>query len=248
MSEPLEVSVHLLPKLVEPKDLRGRTVIMIDVLRASTTICTALRNGAERVIACGSIEEAQQRAASLSPRPLLGGERGGVKIDGFDLGNSPLEYVREAVEGRTILFTTTNGTAALLHAKEASAILIGGCVNAKAVAVAAKSLGKPIAILCAGTNGHVTMEDTLAAGLLVAELAQTPEEELANDEAMMVLGLYVWVGKVNKEFAGSIEMSYGGRNLHAIGREEDIPIAAEIDSVPVVPRFDPNTSEIRVVE
>src|SRR6185436_10147310 len=115
----------LLPALAEPGDLAGRTVVVIDVLRATTTIITALAAGATQVVPCQEIEEARRLAGQFSPPAITGGERGGRQIPGFDLGNSPRAYTRKRVGGRPVVFTTTNGTRAMLRCREAGRVLIG---------------------------------------------------------------------------------------------------------------------------
>ena len=124
------IHAHFLPRLTTPDALVGATVIVIDVLRATTTITAALAAGAERVIPCGELDDARRVREELAGgRPpvsaLLGGERGGLPIAGFDLGNSPAEYTPERVAGRTIAFTTTNGTQAMLHCRQAGRVLSG---------------------------------------------------------------------------------------------------------------------------
>ena len=129
------LNVHFLPAMMNTANLAGGTVVIIDILRASSTIITALHNGAKRVIPCGTPEEARQiREQSHADDVLLGGERGGVLIEGFDCGNSPAEYAPGRVAGKTIAFTTTNGTQALLKSAAAETILIGAFVNRRAVA------------------------------------------------------------------------------------------------------------------
>src|SRR3954447_24007137 len=123
------VFVHLLPALVEPETLRDQTVVVVDVLRATTTIVHALAAGARAVVPCLEVEEARQRAANLpAGSAVLGGERQGLRIEGFDLGNSPTEYTPERVAGKTVVFTTTNGTRAMLHARGARRVVLGSLV------------------------------------------------------------------------------------------------------------------------
>ena len=162
------LDVHPLPKLVAENALAGSTVVVIDLLRASTTICQALANGAAEVVPYLEIADAQV-AASAAPdgeEIVLGGERGGQRIDGFDLGNSPAEYTRKAVAGKRVFLTTTNGTRALNHARLARRILVGSFVNLSAVADSIRDESR-IDLLCAGTGGEETREDLLAAGALV---------------------------------------------------------------------------------
>src|SRR5580704_17722366 len=158
------VRIYPLPANIEPGDLAGGVAVVIDVLRASTTIIVALANGAARVIPCGLVDMARSVAAEdETGNTLTGGERGGVKIDGFDLDNSPASYTRERVAGKTIAFTTTNGTATLLKTEGAVRVLIGTFVNRKAVVETLRADGRPVHLICAGTDGRLTSEDLLGA-------------------------------------------------------------------------------------
>ena len=147
-----QLNVYELPTSVAPEELAGTTAVVIDVLRATTTILYALQAGASEVIPCLEIGDALKIAASL-PRSqvVLGGERGGLPIDGFDLGNSPREYDPPAVAGKTVVMTTTNGTRAMDQCRIAESVLIGGFVNAAALAdrLAAR---ERIALVCAGSE------------------------------------------------------------------------------------------------
>ena len=122
-----DVKVHLLPALFEPDEVRGGIAVILDILRASTTITHALAHGAKAVIPAGEVDEARRIAVDYPKGSvLLGGEREGVLIEGFDLDNNPFAYTPEAVAGMTIVFTTSNGTKALLRADKADRILRGG--------------------------------------------------------------------------------------------------------------------------
>ncbi len=121
-----------------PAVVAGGVAVVIDVIRASTTITTALSHDAEAVYPVETVDEARALSDTFETVPLLGGERGGVRIDGFNLGNSPREYTPAEVRHRRIVFTTTNGTAAIAACREAAEILIGGLVNRSAVATAAR--------------------------------------------------------------------------------------------------------------
>ncbi len=221
--------------------------MIIDVLRASTTIITALAHGAERVRPVLAIDEARSLAAGAGA--LLGGERGGRKIAGFDLGNSPLEYTRERVGGRAIVITTTNGTAALHACSDAAEVLVGAIVNRSAVAAAARSLARQrgatdIHLVCAGTDGAVTEEDVLAAGaILDAAERRFPGREESLDatsrDALAFFRSNVTAGptaanSIARVFASSL----GGRNLLDLGMDADLSASAAIDSLAVVPWLD----------
>ncbi len=157
-----------------PSSLEARTVVILDILRWSTTALTALDHGAARVEAFATPDEALARAAELGRgNVVLGGERQARRIDGFDLGNSPAEYTRERVAGRVVLTTTTNGTQALRAARAAREVMIGAFVNLDAiVAACARALqgGRAVTLLCAGQDGHATLEDSCCAGAMVDRL------------------------------------------------------------------------------
>jgi 2-phosphosulfolactate phosphatase len=269
------LAVHFLPELTTPAELAAGVVVVIDVLRASTTITTALAAGAREVIPCAEVEQARIRAGQLGrrhpasakalvaatadvakivaagthesdPGPLLGGERGGLPIDGFDLGNSPSEFTAQTIAGRTVVFTTTNGTKALLACTAAQRVLIGSFVNFSAIA--AELDGElPIHLLCAGTRDRVTREDVLFAGSLVEKLAGTIVEEGAINDAARI-ARDVWCHsmndlrppsrRANQRLINVLRESQGGRNLINVGLERDIVDAADFDRYNFAPQFD----------
>lgn len=237
--------VHLLPSLVAAGALTGRTVVVIDVLRATTTIVQALASGAAAVIPCLEIEDARREAAALGTGALLGGERGGQPIEGFDLGNSPEEYSPARVRGRTIVMTTTNGTRAMLRCREARRVFVGAFVNFSAVCEALRGEAH-VDLLCAGTDNQVTREDVLFAGAVVDDIVQvvtaaatTSPLEL-NDQALIALDTWRAARKdlcQPAELIDRLRASRGGRNLIDIGHEHDIAIAADIDRFTIVPEL-----------
>lgn len=245
------VSVHWLPILFSPNDLRGGVVVVIDVLRASTTITQALAAGANAVIPCGEVAEAQAKSANL-PRDsvLLGGERSGVKITGFDLGNSPLEYTKERIAGRTVFFTTTNGTKALLRCELAERIVIGSFANLQAVAKAVSQTGLPVHLVCAGTDGKLSAEDILCAGALVSEMKnQFGETILAeNDATRMAFELYSVHSPNEATLIEALRESTGGRNLMALGYQPDIEWAAKRNRFDSVPEYNQETGRIELID
>ena len=229
----MELRVHLLPELVDPAELAGRTVVVIDVLRATTTICHALSAGAAAVVPCLEIEEARNQAREFGSTAVLGGERRGVRIEGFDFGNSPTEYTPQSVGGRTVVFTTTNGTKAMLRAAAARQILIGAFVNLSAL-VGTLRRDDYIDILCAGTFGRITAEDALLAGAVVDRLSAV---EL-NDQARLARDAWRATVASKTPLAAVLRECQGGRNLIAEGLDADIDTAARIDAFAIVPQFD----------
>lgn len=221
----------------------GGIAVVIDVLRASTTIATALAHGAAAVRPVAGIEEARGLAAVLGAGTLLGGERGGVRIPGFDLGNSPLEYTPDRVAGKTIVITTTNGTAALHACREAREILVGALVNRTAVADEVRRLAGdsvPVHLVCAGTDGEITAEDVLAAGAILDAAAAGSVEALDESarEAVAFFRRVAAAFDVQSGLVAEFRRSPGGLNLVDLGMEADLPVAAAIDSLAVVPRLD----------
>ncbi len=222
----------------------GDIAVVIDVLRASTTMATALAHGATRIVPVADVDEARRRAAAMTGPVLLGGERGGVRIPGFDLGNSPLEYTPERVAGSTVVMTTTNGTAALHACRDAGEILVGAIVNRTAVAEWVRRLAGQSGrahLVCAGTDGLVTAEDVLAAGAILDAASDDGRDDVLDDVARAALEFFrrtVSSGDATLAIVDEFRRSPGGANLVALGMEGDLPVAAAIDAIPVVPRFD----------
>ena len=238
------VFVHLLPTLIPPGGLRGGVAVVVDVLRATTVMVHALANGCDAVIPCGEIDEAQAVAAALPPgTAILGGEREGLPLPGFDLGNSPGDFTASNCEGKTLVMTTTNGTRAILASQEAERVYIASFANLKAttdeltVQFLKKDHGRPIHIVCAGTEGFISLEDSLLAGALMKGLTETsmPGQAgipLGNDEALIVLAQWLELG--DRPVGKLLEMGRGGQNLARIGLDYDIKVAAEVDRFPII--------------
>jgi 2-phosphosulfolactate phosphatase len=250
-----QIRVHFLPAAVDPAALAGGVTIVIDQLRASSTICQALASGAECVVPFLQVDEALAAADAFGrDRALLGGERHGKIIDRFDLGNSPLEYRPEVIAGRRLFFTTTNGTRAMLHARYAVRTLIGSALNRRAVAEAADAL--QVDILCAGTGGEETAEDILAAGAIAATLHELfPSGPPVNSHAGTAAALDAWEAVLvaaevtgctpSQQLAIAMRDAPGGRNLLEIGHDYDLEACAQLDSLDVVPELNHATGEIR---
>ncbi len=250
----MNLAVHYLPQFVSESELAGSVVVVVDLLRASTTICQALASGAQGVVPCLEVDETWTRAKQFSREEiLLGGERGGKRIEGFDLGNSPADYTADQVFGRTVLFTTTNGTKALAHARLASRVLIGAAVNRAALAAAIATSSK-IDILCAGTNGQVTREDVLAAGAICDQLVSqgSPDSWQTNEWAESALGEWQELltlaqseGRTaSEQLALELCVTPGGMNLLAIGYDADLVLCAQLDTLEVVPELDPVSGKL----
>ncbi|MBY0587498.1 2-phosphosulfolactate phosphatase [bacterium] len=220
------LSVHLTPALVGPVDLADRLVVVIDILRATTTMLYALAEGASVIIPVAEVDEASDLASRLPDTTvLLAGERKGSPIAGFDLGNSPKEFTASIVADKAIVFTTTNGTRAILHAGLARRVLLGAFVNFSAVCHELLADGGDVSLLCAGTDGAVALEDTLFAGAVV-EFLQNRGDYLLDDGARLAWDTFEGHGSV---LLSAFEVAAGGKNLAEIGLNEDLSWAAKID-------------------
>ena len=216
---------------------------MIDCLRATTTIWHAIASGAKDVVPCLEIDDARQRAASLPKgEAVLGGERQGIRIEGFDLGNSPSEYTRASVGGKTVVFTTTNGTRAMMRCRQARRVVMGALVNRRAVVSALRN-ESVIHIVCAGTRGEITGEAVLAAGAITSGIIHTHGSWQRNDEARLALA--AWQAVETKNLVNALHETHGGRNLVAEGFDADIATCARLDSMSVAPELDVKTWTIR---
>jgi 2-phosphosulfolactate phosphatase len=241
-----DVQVHLLPDLAPPGRLTGGLAVVVDVLRSTTTMVHALAAGCTTVRPCIEVEEARALANSMrAGRVLLGGERGGVALPGFDLGNSPSEYTTKVCCGTTLVLTTTNGARACVRAAEAERVLIAGFVNYSAVCEQLRQDDRPIHIICSGTDGEVALEDTLLAGAVVDFLCEVSEVRL-NDSARLAWDCFENHGQV---LLGALEIGKGGMHLQRLGLGEDIQAAAQVDRFNLVPelRRDPLRVEVGAV-
>lgn len=249
------INVYALPNLVEPDELASGTVVVIDILRATTTIVHAIAAGATAVVPCGTVEEAERLAELLrqtdpDAQVLLAGERECLPIPGFDLGNSPTEFQPERVFRSVIIMTTTNGTQAFRRCRKASKVIAGAFVNASRVLQELFEETSAIHLLCAGADGEVTRDDVLFAGYLVDRLerrsglryemnaqALTARE---NWQASFVEPYVSGAEPVPPELlANQLRRSRAGEKLVAAGMENDILEAARVDRFSCLPVFDP---------
>ena len=245
----MRISVSLLPNLCdhdeaayEPADV----AVVIDVLRATSVMATALAAGAAEIITSREIQQAIQIGDCQSTRPLMCGERNCSLIPGFDLGNSPSEYQPERVSGRTLVLTTTNGTAAIETASAASDVITASFLNLSAV-IAALANRHPIQLICAGTDGFISNDDILLAGAIITG-CETRYQAITDGDAARLARDY-W--KLNCAADPSAEMTSpasawiaailretrGGRNLIRAGFASDIDRCAQVDTLSIVPRL-----------
>lgn len=234
----MSVEVAFTPAGLAKDEFAGKTVFVVDVLRATTTVCAALHHGSRGVIPVASIEEATRLAQTLGPADvLLAGERNGLPIKGFALGNSPLEMTDAMVRGKTLVMTTTNGTGAMLAAAGAERVYLAAAVNfSVAVARAVQARGRGgVVLLCAGRAGAFSLDDAYAAGRLVAGmLAGSRSRAGLNDAARAALDL---VRRYGARWLRPFKLSAAGRHLAAVGLGADVIDAARQDAYPVLPQL-----------
>jgi 2-phosphosulfolactate phosphatase len=228
------LDVYLSPGEVVAGELAGRTAVMIDVLRASTTIVEALAAGARTIFPVASVEEATRLANTLGRgEVLLCGERRCLPIEGFDLGNSPTEFTAERVGGKTLVMTTTNGTAAIVAAQPADRVLVGAFTNLSAVvADLAQSGGEPV-LICCGREGRFALEDAVCAGRLIRALeAREPQVDwVLNDGARAAVAL----SHAEKDLRALFAHSAAGVQIVEAGLEPDLDFCAGVDVRDAVP-------------
>lgn len=233
----MRLDVFYTPIQVKPSDTAGRLVAIVDVLRASTSVATALGNGARTVMPVEGADEVIFRSKEFHRSQIvLAGEQKMLPIPGFDLGNSPQSFTTEAVEGKTILFTTTNGTRALLGVQGARDIVIASYVNFTAVLALMKvaaSSNTDIAIICAGEEGSFTLEDAACAGRYVRAIPKRATVEMNDAASASVLIEKKYGDNIAKVFKESTH----GKALQEAGFGADLAAAAEVDAYPVVPIY-----------
>ena len=226
---PAPIDVVFTPDLLPFSDLTGKTVVVADILRATTTITFAVANGATAITPVLTPEDAFRLAAD-QPNTLIGGERGGMKVDGFDLGNSPREYTEGVVSGRQIVLTTTNGTRTLQACRAAEQVLVGSFFNLSATVDRLAQVEGELVLACSGREGGFCTEDTVFAGACVAALGETQ----LTDAAKTAKILYQ---THREDLVGMLRNCYHGRSLASLGLGEDLEFCAQMDIVDVVPHL-----------
>lgn len=235
----MTLEVLFTPAGLGPHEVAGRAVFVIDVLRASTTICAALHHGARAIVPVLTADEAMRLAQTLGPDDVvLAGERGSERIPGFTLGNSPLEMTPAALRGRTVVMTTTNGTAALLAAQSGSEVYVASAVNLAAAGARAREIlaeHGDLVIICAGRDSRFSLEDAYAAGRLAHEaLGGRWIRRGLNDAAVAAVDL---LRRYGPRWERVFSRCAAGRQLRRLGMAADIEDAARENAYPVLPLF-----------
>ena len=234
----MRIDVFFGPQTCGPTEVTSRVVAVIDVLRASTTIAVALANGARKIVPFENSEDAVLRSKDFERGGVrLAGERRMRPIPSFDFGNSPLEFTREAVDGHTLLFATTNGTGALVAVHGAREVVVASYVNFTAVLAllgAAARGNVDITILCAGSERQFSLEDAACAGRYVRHLVAGHPDAQLNDAARAAMLVEQGYGDdIARVFADGSH----ARALVEAGYGDDLAICASVDAYPVIPIY-----------
>ena len=238
----MNLRVVLTPGELRPDEVASACVFVIDILRATTTICAALHHGARAIIPVTGIDEAREVAGRLEgEHPLLAGERIAESIPGFDLGNSPGEMTAAAVAGRLLVMTTTNGTRALMAVAGAASVHPLAAVNFSAAVRRARSVwrdgaggggGGSLVVVCAGIGGRSSREDAYCAGRFGREVMRGAGEAALSDQARWCLDLAEESGD---DWYTALMASTAGQKLSEHGYADDVRVAGRQDLHPVLP-------------
>ena len=238
----MRLDVVLAADAAVPGQLDGTTVLVVDVLRASTTMIAALANGCAGITPVADASEARRLAqAHGATGALVAGERRGEPLAGFDFGNSPLEFTRARVGGKTVFFTTSNGTRALIAARAAEAIGIAALVNLSAAAGWAAGEGRDVVVLCAGERGGPSLEDHVCAGLLVERIRATAPAAQASPAAQAAA---VEGRRYAEDVTRLRRDSPWARRLAAAGRGADVSACLRVDTTTLVPVYLPSVDKV----
>ncbi len=234
----MKVNVLISPVNADELYFTGKTTVVIDVLRASTTIISALANGAREVVPVATVEFAVKVSGGMfGGQTLLGGERNTKKIEGFALGNSPAEYLHEIVDNKTIVFYTTNGSKAIVKAKFSKNLFVGSFNNLQILSEQLIKLNTDIEIMCAGNNNLFCMEDTVCAGKLIDEIKSLNKKLELSDSAKAANALNKAFGKNILQMLKDTEH---GKLLVENGYEDDLELSAKLNTINLIPVFNGN--------
>jgi 2-phosphosulfolactate phosphatase len=238
----MKINVTLSPLFTDELYFSGKTTVVIDVLRATTTIVTALNNKAREIIPVNSIEFAMKVSGdAFGGQTLLGGERNTKKIEGFKLGNSPLEYTHEVIGGKSVILFTTNGSKAIVKAKYSELLLICSFINVLSVASHLAILDKDIEIVCSGRNNNFSLEDTVCAGRLISEIKRLNKNVELTDPAKasnILSDIY------SRNIIKMLNECEHGKLLIDNGFKDDLDYCAEIGSITSIPYYTNGTLKL----
>ncbi len=229
----MKVDVIISAEHIKEGELQDKVAIVIDMLRATSVIVTALHNGAKKVVPFLQIEEAFKYSKESVDKVLLGGERNALKIEGFNLSNSPLEYDKSTVKGNVVAITTTNGTRAIKGCSGATNIFIAAMLNAKAISEKLLAMNKDVVIVNAGTYGQFSMDDFICAGYIIDCMKEKKSDIELTDIATTAKYIY----DNNKDIESFIKGARHYNVIKSLGLEKDLEYCMQKDITDIVPEF-----------
>lgn len=241
----MKVDIIISASDIKKEKLKEKVVVVIDVLRATTVMVTALNNGCTEVIPAREIEEALEIVGNEREKYILGGERNALKIKGFDFSNSPLDYTRENVEGRTLVMTTSNGTKAIKNSEGAEHIFIAAMINGKAVAEKLIGLNKDVIFVNAGTAGEFSIDDFLTSGYIINCLKHIAKEE--NMEELVLTDIATtshYIYENNQDLFGFVKYATHYKRIKELGLQEDLKYCLTKAIVHIVPEYKDNKIKV----
>lgn len=232
----MHIDIHFFPFPPSPHLLSDRTVVVIDILRATSVMVYAMAHGAKEIVPVKTVDEALQLAKTFSRNTtLLGGERASNRIEGFDLGNSPREYTAETVRGKRLILTTTNGTRAFHAVSSGKEVLVGSFFNISSVAERCFELDRDLLIYPSGDEGNFSLEDTVCGGMLIDRMIKKGGRSFTLTDASR--SAHILYQRFEANLVEVFCLSHHGRDLVDRGFEEDLPYCAQVDITNVVPVF-----------
>jgi 2-phosphosulfolactate phosphatase len=228
----MKIDIIISASDIKKEKIENKTVVVVDMLRATSVITTAMNNGCKGVIPVLTVEDAAEVVRNSKEDFVLGGERNALKIDGFHYSNSPLEFIRETIEGKTLVMTTTNGTKAIKGCIGASSILIGAMINAKATAKKIVELNKDVVIVNAGTYGEFSIDDFLCSGYIIDCVLEALQAELSD---IAITSHYIY--KNNEDIHSFIKYASHYKRITELGLLEDLEYCCTKDIIDIVPEY-----------
>lgn len=231
---------------IKEEKLKDKVVVIIDVLRATSVMVTALNNGCKKIIPVREVEEALELASQDKENNLLGGERDGIKLEGFHFSNSPLDYTREVVEGKNLIMTTTNGTRAIKNSEKAEEILIAAMINGRAVAEKLIELKKDVVFVNAGTYGQFSMDDFITCGYIINCLKESLEakEKSISLSDIAITAQYIYAA--NPDIHSFVKEAAHYKRMQHLKYNEDLSYCFTKDIVDIVPVY--KAGELKILD
>lgn len=230
----MNIDVVISAQHIKPEKFKDRIVVVIDVLRATSVMVTALNNGCDKIIPVKEIEEAIDIASKDKNKYLLGGERGGIKIDKFDFSNSPLDYIEDIVKGKSLIMTTTNGTRAIKNSEEAEKIFIGALINGRVVAEKLAKLNKDVTFVNAGTDGEFSMDDFITSGYIINCLRDIMKNRCTLTDIAKT-SEYVYIN--NPSIISFVKDALHYKRMKDLRYNEDLRYCLSKDLINIVPEY-----------